>query len=241
MSFHPRGGRSQPGTSHSASQQFMASPGPEQNPSNPFLPAEDSQFDILQWYPKFQSCVRYFLDHAQHEGPVQAMAAFVNIQLPFQRLQTPIPSSRPTGPPPSMSSLSASAAGKFTISNQASQTISLTPYIRRLVATGFDFPGVLHGFFGDDWALGIGQLHEVERRNYLFAAKASNWLDVKSQYDMPDGQSIPFLRTLQNVTEDEIVGAETNWSQWLAMQDWMIGPRNPEDVPVPPSLKSEDV
>lgn len=118
-------------------------------------------------------------------------------------------------------------------------TVSLTPYIRRMVATGFDFPGVLHGFFGDDWTLGIAHLHEVERRNYLFAAKSSSWLDVKSQYDMPDGQTIPFLRPLQNVTEEEIVSAETNWSQWLAMQDWMIGPRNPEDIS--PVVKEEDV
>lgn len=116
--------------------------------------------------------------------------------------------------------------------------ISLTPYIRRLVATGFDFPGMLHGFFGDDWELGIGHLHEAERRNYLFAAKASSWLDVKSQYDMPDGQTIPFLRPLERVTEEEIVGAEKNWSQWLAMQDWMVGPRNPEEIP--PVVKDED-
>ncbi|KAI1822897.1 hypothetical protein F4861DRAFT_357767 [Xylaria intraflava] len=238
MSFRPHGNISQPGMSRSASKQAMSSFPPERNPPNPFLPMQDSQFDILQWYPKFQSCVRYFLDHAQHEGPVQAMAAFINIQLPFQKLQTPVSSSRPTVSPSTVPSHSSSTAGKFSISNQASQTISLTPYIRRLVATGFDFPGMLHGFFGDDWASGIGHLHEVERRNYLFAAKASNWLDVKSQYDMPDGQSIPFLRALQNVTEDEIVAAETNWSQWLAMQDWMIGPRNPEDVPL--TVKSED-
>lgn len=118
-------------------------------------------------------------------------------------------------------------------------TISLTPYIRRLVATGFDFPGVLHGFFGDDWALGVGHLHETERRNYLFAAKASSWLDVKSQYDMADGQMIPFLRPLQNVTENEIVNAEANWSQWIYMQDWMVGPRNPESIPT--GVKDEEV
>ena len=31
--------------------------------------------------------VRYFLEHAQYNGPVQALAAFINIQLPFQRAQ----------------------------------------------------------------------------------------------------------------------------------------------------------
>ncbi|KAI8625331.1 hypothetical protein F5Y19DRAFT_467127 [Xylariaceae sp. FL1651] len=224
--------------SRSASQQSMRTFPPERNPSGPFLPMQESQFDILEWYPHFQSCVRYFLDHAQHDGPVQAMAAFVNIQLPFQKMQFPVLSSRPSGSPSVVPSPSSSAAGKFPMPNQTFMTISLIPYIRRLVATGFDFPGVLHGFFGDDWALGVGHLHEVERRNYLFAAKASSWLDVKSQYDMPDGQSIPFLRPLQNVTEDEIVSAEANWSQWLAMQDWMIGPRNPEDLP--PVVKEEN-
>jgi hypothetical protein len=106
--------------------------------------------------------------------------------------------------------------------------VALLPYIRRLVATGFDFPAVLHGFFGDDWAQGIGPLHEMERRNYLFAAKSDNWLTVKAAYDMDDGQTIPFLRPLQNASEKEIQGAETTWSEWLAMQDWMLGPRAPE-------------
>jgi hypothetical protein len=109
--------------------------------------------------------------------------------------------------------------------------VTLLPYIRRLVATGFDFPAVLHGFFGDDWAAGIGPLHEQERRNYLFAAKSDNWLKVKAAYDIGDEQTIPFLRPLQNVSEKEIVGAESNWSEWLAMQDWMLGLRAPEAQP----------
>lgn len=106
--------------------------------------------------------------------------------------------------------------------------MTLIPYIRRLVATGFDYPAVLHGFFGDDWLAGIGPLHEQERRNYLFAAKSDTWLTVKAAYDMGEEQSIPFLRPLQSVTEKEIVGAEASWSEWLAMQDWMLGPREPE-------------
>ncbi|ROW06054.1 hypothetical protein VMCG_04711 [Cytospora schulzeri] len=76
--------------------------------------------------------------------------------------------------------------------------VTLTPYIRRLVATGFDVPSILHGFFGDDWAAGIGPLHEAERRNYLFAAKSDNWLKVKASYDMDAEQIIPFLKPLQN-------------------------------------------
>jgi hypothetical protein len=99
------------------------------------------------------------------------------------------------------------------------------------VATGFDYPAVLHGFFGDDWMTGIGPLYEQERRNYLFAAKSDTWLTVKAAYDMGEEQSIPFLRPLQNVTEKEIVAAEASWSEWLAMQDWMLGPREPESGP----------
>ncbi|KAI1342623.1 hypothetical protein F5Y15DRAFT_310219 [Xylariaceae sp. FL0016] len=212
--------------------------GPKMNPSSPFHPLQES-FDILEWYPQFQSCVRYFLDYAQHEGPVQAIAAFVNIQLPFQRFQNPIVTSKTAGSPPAVPSPSATAAGKFPMPALSPTTVSLTPYVRRLVATGFDFPGVLHGFFGDDWARGIGHMHEVERRNYMFASKSSYWLDVKSQYDMPDGQTIPFLRPLQNVTLEEIDAANESWSKWMAMQDWMLGPEDPENLP-PMEIKSEE-
>ncbi|KAI5917312.1 hypothetical protein F4810DRAFT_704990 [Camillea tinctor] len=226
MAYHPQqgGGSSFPMFFPQRTRGFA----PEAASSSSFSPFRENQFDILEWYPQFQSCVRYFLDHAQYDGPIQAMAAFINIQLPFQKSPNPIASSRLAGSSPGVPSPSSPAAGKLPMPNQLPACVSLNPYIRRLVATGFDFPGVLHGFFGDNWALGIGHIHEVERRNYLFAAKSSSWLDVKSQYDMPDGQSVPFLRPLQNVTEKEIVSAEANWSQWLAMQDWMIGPRNPE-------------
>lgn len=104
---------------------------------------------------------------------------------------------------------------------------TLLPYIRRLVATGYDFPAVMHGFFGDDWEAGVGPLHDQERRNYLFAAKSDNWLHVKAAYDMGEDEKIPFLRPLQNVSEKEICAAEAGWSEWLAMQDWMLGPRAP--------------
>lgn len=106
--------------------------------------------------------------------------------------------------------------------------VSLIPYIRRLVAMAFDTPAVLHGFFGDDWQDGIGRLHEQERRNFLFASKSDTWLAVKSSYDMGDGQTIPFIKPLTNVDEREIVAAETTWSEWLAHQDWMLGPREPQ-------------
>lgn len=235
--------------------------------AQPFL---DAQFDIFEWHTHFQSCVRYFLDHAQYDGPVQALAAFVNIRLPFQK-PNPVLSSRSAGstpPPPGaghpgavgggvrgagvgggfggQSSSASSTSGRgggpgrtelpvghghlphHPPSPQLPPHVTLIPYLRRLVATGFDYPAVLHGFFGDDWQTGIGPLHEQERRNYLFAAKSDTWLTVKAAYDMGEEQSIPFLRPLQSVTEKEIVGAEASWSEWLAMQDWMLGPREPD-------------
>lgn len=184
-------------------------------------PFQDAQFDIFAWHPKFQSCVDYFLNHGQHSIPVQSVAALVNIHLPFQKnppitSTTPSSSSSPGAPP-------------------VPATALLVPYVRRLVATGFDGTPVLHGFFGDDWPLGIGPLHEVERRNFLFAAKSDNWLKVKTSYDMADGQTVPFLRPLQHATEKEIQAAEATWSDWLAMQDWMLGPR------APPGVGSDDV
>lgn len=105
------------------------------------------QFDILEWYPQFLSCHRYFLDHAQHSGPVQALAAFVNIQLPFQKHLNPVASSTASSPH--------SGGGAeiphlrqpnpFTQSHNSThaQGVSLIPYIRRLVATGHDTPGML--------------------------------------------------------------------------------------------------
>ncbi|KAL8392739.1 hypothetical protein RB595_002796 [Gaeumannomyces hyphopodioides] len=233
----------------------MAFPQPGGGP--PFhhaQPFADGQFDIFEWHNQFESCVRYFLDHAQHTGPVQAVAAFINIQLPFQKAHNPAISSRPTASPAmppgpggaaGVGPSSARAAGKLSLGlsqssgmpgdadprhvAQAASYCTLNPYIRRLVATGFDIPAVLHGFFGDDWAIGVGPLHEAERRNYLFAAKSDSWLRVKTSYDMDEGQMVPFLKPLQNVTELEIQGAEASWSEWLAMQDWMLGPRAPVD------------
>ncbi|KAK4033847.1 hypothetical protein C8A01DRAFT_39695 [Parachaetomium inaequale] len=222
----------------------------------PFL---DDQFDMFDWYPYFQSCVRYFLEHAQYNGPVQALAAFINIQLPFQKaenqaalLRAPPPNPGQHGPPPphgggpggrlspaAAAAAAAAAAGPgyphpphqpyHQHQHQHQQHVSLHPYIRRLVATGFDLPAVLHGFFGDDWELGISPLHEQERRNFLFAAKSSSWLEVKRAYDGADEEgAVPFLKPLRGVTEAEIVAAESGWSEWLAMQDWMLGPRSVE-------------
>lgn len=176
----------------------------------------DDIVDIFAWYPHYQNCQRYFLDHAQHSIPVQALSAFLNILLPFQRHHDPVwNSSAPGGTPP------ASSSGQ-------APSVSLVPYIRRLVATGMDFPGVLHGFFGDDWSSGVGSVHEQERRNYLFAAKSGGWAAVKKDYDMTPHETIPFLRPLQGPLDSEIEAAEKSWSEWLAMEDWMVGPRAPD-------------
>lgn len=193
----------------------------------------DPQFDIFEWHPAYQSCQRYFLDHAQHDGSVQAVAALINITLPFQWTENPIASSSrhsPHSTGPASYNLPWPRHGPVPSSQRqgAPTWVSLVPYIRRLIVTGFDRDGVLHGFFGDDWRKGIGPVQECERRNYLFAAKSVGWAKVKFQYDMSPHESVPFLRPLQNVQLAEIEGAEKTWSQWLAMEDWMVGPRAPE-------------
>ncbi|CEJ61999.1 hypothetical protein PEBR_22833 [Penicillium brasilianum] len=182
----------------------------------------EDNFDIFEWYPRYQSCQRYFLDHAQHSVPVQALSAFLNIRLPFQRQPNPVMNSNPLSAP------SAPTPGGPALPGPPA--VSLIPYIRRLVATGMDFPGVLHGFFGDDWGTGVGPLHEQERRNYLFAAKSGGWASVKKDYDMSPSETIPFLRPLQGPLDAEIEAAERSWSEWLAMEDWMVGPRAPDNL-----------
>lgn len=174
---------------------------------------------------------------------MQALAAFMNILLPCQRVPA-IKSSRtanpesngarsPGFPHPYSSSSSrtqaASPSAEPTFPSPDPPSTSLFPYLRRLVVTGLDFPGVLHGFFGDDWAAGIGPLHEQERRNLLFAAKSSGWMGVKKDYDLGWAETVPFLRPLQQAVEPEVTAAERSWSEWLAMEDWMVGPRAPAD------------
>lgn len=182
----------------------------------------DDHFDIFEWYPRYQSCQRYFLDHAQHSIPVLALSTFLNMRLPFQRQPPVFNSSTP------ISSTSAAHMPGVATPPPGQPFVSLIPYIRRLVATGMDFPGVLHGVFGDDWCSGVGPLHEQERRNYIFAAKSGGWASVKKDYDIPLLETIPFLRPLQDPLDSEIEAAERSWSEWLAVEDWMVGPRAPD-------------
>lgn len=181
----------------------------------------ESSFDIFEWYPHYQNCQRYFLDCAQHSAHIQALASFLNIRLPFQKGPNPVYNFAmdPSPGPPQATATGASSTPS------APPDVSLVPYLRRLVATGMDFPGVLHGFFGDDWAAGVGHLHEQERRNYLFAAKSGGWAVVKRDYDILPLETVPFLRPLQGASDAEIEAAEKSWSEWLAMEDWMVGPR----------------
>ncbi|KAL4951107.1 hypothetical protein BDW69DRAFT_45028 [Aspergillus filifer] len=181
----------------------------------------NNDFDVFAWHPHYQNCQRYFLDHAQHSSPVQALSAYLNIRLPFQHDSPVLNASIDS---PSTDGVTA----KPPTSLDTPPSVSLVPYIRRLVATGMDSPGVLHGFFGDDWQSGVGPLHEKERCNYLFAAKSGGWASVKKDYDIPPLETIPFLRPLQGPMEAEIETAERRWSEWLAMEDWMVGPRAPD-------------
>jgi hypothetical protein len=205
---------------------FIFAPQPAADPP-PHRPSSPS-FDIFEWHPKYASCQRYFLNHAQHSAPVQAVASFLNILLPFQR-HPPTHSTSPANTTPLRTTSSSYAAPAGGSPFHPLPSTSLTPYLRRLVATGLDYPGVLHGFFGDDWVAGIGPLHEQERRNYLFAAKSGGWKFVKQDYDMGPMETVPFLRPLQNAGGLEVEGAERAWSEWLLMEDWMVGPRAPAE------------
>lgn len=210
--------------------QYGGSPSrPESQPPQPNNPP----FDILEWYPQYQSCHRYFLDHAQHSMPVQAIAAFINIQLPCQKQPVPVMSSNVSSPRSAGPDIPHLRQPNPFGQNQPHTpvTVSLLPYLRRLIVTGHDNPGILHGFFGDDWVVGVGSLHEVERRNYMFASKSASWLKVKQAYDMSPEETVPFLSALKDTTEREIEAAESKWSEWLAMQDWMLGPRSPDVRP----------
>lgn len=185
-------------------------------------------FDMLAWYPKYQSCQRYFVDHSQHEVLVQCVASFVNILLPYQR-DPPLYTCRGARTASErMEEITNSRAGGTMPHEMSAVPTSLIPYLRRLIVTGMDVPQILHGFFGDDWQAGIGQQQEVERRNYLFAAKSGGWASVKRDYDMLPLETVPFLIPLKAPTEVEIEQAEKNWSEWLAMEDWMVGSRAPD-------------
>ncbi|OQE37296.1 hypothetical protein PENCOP_c010G05870 [Penicillium coprophilum] len=168
--------------------------------------AEFGRVDPTGWFPHYKNCVQHFVDYSQHTTQVQSISAFVNIRLPCQQ---------PSG---SSATMSPSTPSPF---------ISLRPYIRRLIVTAQDSPAVMQGFFGADWEAGVGCIYKQERVNYLFTAKSSGWASTKAAYDISPAEETPFLRPLRDPSEDEIRMAEARWSEWLAMEDWMIGARSP--------------
>jgi hypothetical protein len=211
----------------------------------------DPNFDIIDWHPAYQSCQRFFLDHAQHEPGTQALCALINIRLPFQWLSNPIQSSTP--PAATNAPSSAHSNSQFTFSqnsygrpngvnsnpqaslqtqqhSQAPIFISLLPYLRRLIITGFDKAPILHGFFGDSYKAGIAPHLDCERRNFLFTAKHGGWRTCKKFYDAGSAgggdESAPFMKPLEDASAEELDAAERAWSKWLAMEDWMVGERS---------------
>jgi len=183
---------------------------------------------MLAWYPKYQSCQRYFVDHSQHDVLVQAFAAFINILLPFQRSPPVFTSRGARSAHERMEEISSVKQGHLPQQDHGAVSVSLIPYIRRLIATGMDVPQIMHGFFGNDWQQGVGPQRETERRNYLFAAKSGGWDSVKRDYDMCPLETVPFLKPLMSPHEEEVIAAERSWGEWLAMEDWMVGSRAPE-------------
>lgn len=188
--------------------------------------------DIFEWHQAYRSCQRYFSEHAQHDISVQALTALMNISLPHQRshdllVQYIGQNVRSIGP--------ASAALPWprhdTLSSARNRTtltiVSLVPYIQRLVTTGFDTQNVLRGFFGEDWRAGIGPLHKCERQNYLFAIQSVGWTTTKCQYEMSQGEPLPFSRPLHALHSTEIDDAKKAWHQWLAMRGFVMSPCRP--------------
>lgn len=163
-----------------------------------------------EWHPRYMACLQYFVDQSQHSPSVQSVAAFLNIRLPCQYLSNPV-----------FRMSDAQAKG------QVSSFLSLRPYIRRLIVTGHDLPSVLSALFGEGWEAGVGSIFKQERVNYLFTAKSGGWASTKAAYDMLPDEHTPFLRALRDPMEDELREAENRWSEWLAMEDWMVGPRSP--------------
>ncbi|KAJ5288599.1 hypothetical protein N7478_001629 [Penicillium angulare] len=173
----------------------------------------DSEFgrvDPTGWYPHYRECVQFFLERSQYIPSVQSVAAFINIRLPCQL------------PADSAASASASAS-----TSTSTPYVSLRPYVRRLIVTAQDSPVTMRTFFGDNWEAGVGCIYKQERINYLFTAKSSGWASTKTNYDMSPDEQTPFLRPLRDPSEEEIRAAEARWSEWLAMEDWMVGARSP--------------
>ncbi|KAL4778634.1 hypothetical protein BJX76DRAFT_342770 [Aspergillus varians] len=186
---------------------------PAPTPNDPALDANLYQVHLPDWYTHYTACLQHFLDHAQHMLPAQSLAAYINIRLPCQQPSNPV--------------TRFSAPNSNHSQNEQASRVSLRHYIRRLVVTGNDSPPILEAFFGANWSNGVGKIRNQERLNYLFTAKSTGWSSTKATYDVLPDEQAPFLRPLHSATEEELSAAETRWSEWLAMEDWMLGPRSP--------------
>ena len=192
---------------------------------------------LLDWFAEYKSCESFFLDHAQASPYVQALCTYMNIRLPYQKIAvfppaTTFPWLPPQAnlwpPPPENLRLPSPRHLQVPPSGSSnSQPVSLVLYIRRLICTGHNTDLILREFFGSRWSSGIGRIHEQEERNYLFAAKSTDWHNVKLAYDISSEETAPFLVSLKEATVEKISDAERDWSEWLAMQDWAVGPRRP--------------
>jgi hypothetical protein len=218
------------------SQQPASMPMLELPPLNPFAgDGASSSFSLADWHLAYQNCQRYFVNHSQYGSFVQAVASFVNIRLPFQWPDHPVtqlPTERETVSSPASPVFPSASrrSPQFTANGQSLPFISLFPYIRRLVVTGYDSENIMCGFFGNDWQKGVGPVQTIERRNYMFAAKSVGWGMVKLHYENTTDEMVPYMTPLQRVKLNEIEIGEKAWSDWLAMEDWMIGPRTPRDL-----------
>lgn len=241
MAYHSQAGPSNPNL-RPPQQQFQQGSANYGHPSDGNgneAQEQEGGFDTVNWYRHYIQCHEYFLDQAQHDFYVQAVAAFINIQLPYQRQPYPV-------------NRASVAWSKGNLENRPQnederyppgypQPVSLLPYLKRLIVTGHDDPRILGLWFGANWRQGVGVMHEMERRNYLFASKSKEWLDVKKYYDDSPAaeQSTPYMIPIPKIEEIELTAADEAWSSWMAMQDWVIGPRTPAGLmPRPPRSRT---
>ena len=201
---------------------------PNQNPTTNEIPqialsGDMTEVDLVESFSAYQKCVRYFLLEGQYSALTQSLATLMNILLPYQR------SFEPGAQFPRLDN--GTEPKNRSTSQLVSDSVSLIPYIRRLVVTATDTPTVMQAFFGEGWIVGVGLLHSQERINYMFAAKSGGWLRTKAHYDILPYETVPFMRPLRDPQREELQAADTRWSQWLAMEDWMVGPNSPfEDM-----------
>ncbi|KAL4939037.1 hypothetical protein BDV06DRAFT_199714 [Aspergillus oleicola] len=187
-------------------------PVPAQAQNEPDMGPSLYQVHLPDWYAQYMACLQHFINTAQYSVPVQSLSAYINIRLPCQQLSNPV--------------LRFDASQSGNVQASASR-VSLRHYIRRLVVTGNDTPPILEAFFGVEWLAGVGNVCKQERMNYLCTAKSNGWAATKAAYDVLPDEQTPFLRPLNGATEEELSAAEKYWSEWLAMEDWMVGPRSP--------------